>query len=548
MRLNLSFKFFLAFLATSFTIVVLMVAAMQFYVYRNFSDYIHKVEVMRLSELSVMLGREYEASNGWERLRDNPEQWHELLRPSGSAAYAEKPPSMLSGFESYLKPPPSPPQKERRAESRRDRERKFPENDTLQNGQDRRPPPDERDDTRRPPRDDRDNNPVQPALGIEHRLALFDDQKNPMIGRAESTEGHTLQEIVVRGKTVGWLGLRNQERLSDPLDMAFLKQQAQAFYIVGAFMLLLAGIVAFLLSRHLLAPVQQLIKGTRSLTSRRFDTKINIKSSDELGQLTRDFNQMAQTLDQYEQLRRQWISDISHELRTPLTILRNEVEALQDGVHEVSSTILDSLHAEILHVSKIVNDLHDLSIAESGALNFKKEPLNLLQTVRRCLEKFHNRFKEQAISIDDELGTTEDIIVTGDRDRLMQVFSNLLENTLRYTDSSGALTVSKLCANAEVVLKFADTKPGVPPECLERLFDRLYRVDPSRSRAQGGSGLGLAICKTIVEAHGGKISAHNAASGGLQIEIMLPLHKRGQKPIQKKEDAYAQQAYPHCRR
>jgi two-component system, OmpR family, sensor histidine kinase BaeS len=531
MRLNLSIKFFIAFLATSFTIVAVMVVAMQLYAYQNFSDYIHKVEALRLGELSPILGQEYQAGNGWERLRNDPQLWHELLRPRGSAAYAEKPPSMPSGFESYLKPPPPPPRAEHRDEGRRDRGRRDPVNDALQDGQDRRPPPDEQGAERRPPQDDRDRLPEQPAFGIEHRLALFDEQKLPVIGRAETAQGHTLQEITIEGKTVGWLGLRNEDHPTDPLDTAFLSQQSRAFYLVGAIMLMLAAVVAFLLSRHLLAPVQQLIKGTRGITSRKFDTRISVNSSDELGQLAGDFNQMARTLEQYEQLRQQWVSDISHELRTPLTILRNEVEALQDGVHEVNSKTLASLHGEILHVSKIVNDLHDLSIAESGALTFKKEPVNLLQAVRTCLEQFRLRFNERAISIVDGFGRAEDSIVTGDRDRLMQVFSNLLENSLRYTDSPGCLTVNSLCIGAEVVLQFADTSPGVPPDCLGRLFERLYRVDQSRSRSRGGSGLGLAICKTIVEAHGGKIRAQNAASGGLQVEITLPLHKREHKPV-----------------
>ena len=534
MRLSLTLKFFIAFLATSFTIVVVMVVAMQLYAYWNFSNYIHKVEAIRLSELSAVLSLEYEAGNGWSRLRDEPQRWHELLRPLGSAAYAEKPPSMPSGFETYLKPlqpppPPPPPPRERRGEGRRGRERGAPEDDALQDGQGRRPPPDEQSAERRPPGNARDRNPERPAFGIEHRLSLFDEQQEPVAGRAASTEGTTLQEIVSDGKTVGWLGLRKEDHPTDPLGMAFLKQQAQAFYTVGAIMLALAAAVAFLLSRHLLAPVQQLIAGTRSLTSRRFDTRIHVRSSDELGQLASDFNQMAQTLEQYEQLRRQWISDIAHELRTPLSILRGEIEALQDGIREASSQRLESLHAEVVHMSKIVSNLHDLSLAESDALHIKKEPVSLVRAVRACLQKFQGRFAEHGIGIADSLGDMDAITILGDKDRLTQVFSNLLENTLRYTDAPGSLTVNALCTNSEAVLQLADTGPGVPHEALPRLFDRLYRVDPARSRAHGGSGLGLAICKTIVEAHSGKIKAHNASSGGLQIEIVFPLQKKGWK-------------------
>ena len=521
MRLKLSFKFFIAFLATSLAIVVVMVVAMQYYARQNFADYIQKVEAIRLSELSRVLQEEYQSSNGWNRIRKNPERWRKLLRPRDSAAYAEKPPAIPPGFESSLKAPPPPP-----------REREFPEDAALRDGQDRRPPPEGPEEGRRPLRDDRDRNPEQPPLGIEHRLALFDEQKTPVIGRAESTEGHTLQEIAVDGKTVGWLGIRNEKTPSDPLDMAFLKQQARALYIVGALMLALAAVVAFLLSRHLLAPVRELINGTRSLTSRKFDTRISVNSSDELGQLAEDFNQMAQTLQQYEQLRQQWISDIAHELRTPLSILRGEIEALQDGLRQASPERIDSLHAEVVHMSKIVSNLHDLSLAESAALHIKKEPVNLVQAVRSCLQKFQGRFEERDIALADELGDAEAITIPGDKGRLMQVFSNILENTLRYTDSPGSLTVRQLCTTTDVFLQFSDTKPAVPTPSLPRLFDRLYRVDPSRSREHGGSGLGLSICKTIIEAHGGTIKARHAAAGGLQIEITLPLLKN-QTPLRK---------------
>ena len=541
MRVNLSFKFFIAFLATALAIVVIMVVAMQFYARRNFSDYIHKVEAIRLSELSPILSREFQNSNGWERLRENPQQWRKLLRPSASAAYADHPPAIPPGFESSLKAPPfsppPPPPRDSRGEDQRDRGRRFSEDAGLQDRPDRRPPPDEQEDDRRPPRDDRDRNPEQPPLGIEHRLALFDEQKAPVVGRAESTEDHTLQEIVVDGKTVGWLGLRNEKNPSDPLGLAFLKQQAQAFYIVGALMLALAAVVAFLLSRHLLAPVQQLIKGTRSLTSRKFDTRINVTTTDELGQLAEDFNRMAQTLQQYEQLRQQWISDIAHELRTPLSILRGEIEALQDGIREASSQRLESLHAEVVHMSKIVSNLHDLSLAESAALNIKREPVNLVRAVRACLKKFQSRFDERGIALVDELGDTETITIPGDKDRLTQVFSNILENTLRYTDCPGSLTLRQLCTAGEVLLQFADTVPGVPTESLGRLFDRLYRVDPSRSREHGGSGLGLSICKTIIEAHNGTIKARQAATGGLLIEIMLPFQNKANKPARKDPDS-----------
>lgn len=286
---------------------------------------------------------------------------------------------------------------------------------------------------------------------------------------------------------------------------------------------ILAAVVSFILSKHLLAPIRQLMMGTQALTSLKFETRIDVRAGDELGQLASDFNVMAQTLRRYEQMRKQWISDISHELRTPLAILRGEVEAMQDGIREMTRDTLDSLHSEVLYINKIVEDLHQLSLAEAGTLYFKNEPLNPLHVLKTALKLFQNRLTQQKITILDNLTAEQDIMVMGDSDRLTQVFSNLLENTLRYADAPGILKIWQNYSKNRLFLNFEDSGPGVPEESVERLFDRLYRVDKSRSRAKGGSGLGLAICKNIVETLGGDIRAENGASGGLRIEITLPL-------------------------
>ncbi len=213
---------------------------------------------------------------------------------------------------------------------------------------------------------------------MARRLALFDPDKQHIAGGRSRVahDDYTLQAITVDGQTVGWLGLHKKEHLANPLAVGFLSQQSHILYIIGGGILLLAAGVAFLLSRHLLAPVDKLMAGTQALMSRRFDTRIEVESKDELGQLAADFNSMAQTLESYEHMRRQWISDIAHELRTPLSILRGEIEALRDGVREVNRDTLDSLYSEARHLSEIVNDLHELSLADTGALSIKKTPID----------------------------------------------------------------------------------------------------------------------------------------------------------------------------
>ena len=323
---------------------------------------------------------------------------------------------------------------------------------------------------------------------------------------------------------VGWLGLRKHERPTHHLDVEFIRQQSQTFYAIGSVALILAFVVTFVLSRHLLAPVKELEKGTRALISRRFDTRIAVKSHDELGQLAAGFNAMAQALEKHQQTQQQWLVDISHELRTPLAILRGEIEAMQDGVRTVTRQGLDSLHLEVMHLGRIVRDLHDLSLIESR--NFSTEPaaINPLEILAETLECFRTRLNQRGIRLDMHETMEGDILILADADRLKQVFSNLLENTLRYSKVPGVLKISIEAGAGEFSASFEDSGPGVPEESLALLFDRLYRVDRARSREHGGSGLGLAICKSIVESFGGKIEASNSPAAGLKVSMVFPRH------------------------
>ena len=196
-------------------------------------------------------------------------------------------------------------------------------------------------------------------------LALFDENQEYIVGgkKARKAKKFTLSALKSNGQTIGWLGLLKIEYLSDPLMMAFIKSQSRVIAYLGGIILILAALISFVVSRHLLAPVRQLAQGTKSLSSFQFDTRIQVRSKDELGQLAEDFNRMADTLKKYEDMRRQWISDISHELRTPLSILKGEIEALQDGIRPLDQAHLESLHAEVICLSKLVSDLHELSMA-----------------------------------------------------------------------------------------------------------------------------------------------------------------------------------------
>jgi two-component system sensor histidine kinase BaeS len=232
---------------------------------------------------------------------------------------------------------------------------------------------------------------------------------------------------------------------------------------------------------------------------------------------------LAERLQQNEASRKQWIADIAHELRTPLAILRGEIEALQDGINQPDASTLASLHQEVSHLQRLVSDLYDLSMSDSGALSYRKESLDLIAVLQETLALHSTSLDEQQLSVDVKGLNQQPVLIQGDSQRLQQLFKNLLENSLRYTDKPGQLHISTQLKAGWVDILFEDSSPGVPEDALPRLFERLYRVESSRNRATGGAGIGLSICRNIVEAHGGSISAAHSALGGLEIRVHLPL-------------------------
>lgn len=196
---------------------------------------------------------------------------------------------------------------------------------------------------------------------------------------------------------------------------------------------------------------------------------------------------------------------------------------MQDGVRQPGEATLRSLHTEVLRLTKLVEDLHLLSLADCRNLRVEKAPVKPFDLLKEIVDQFRTRLEQKRIGVQLALGTDEPVILEGDADRLVQLFSNLIENSLRYTDSAGLLRIYARHTEDRLTICFEDSAPGVPEEALDRLFERLYRVDKSRSRELGGSGLGLAICKQIVEIHGGTIGAYDAPSGGLLIRIDMPL-------------------------
>lgn len=487
-KFRLAHKIFFSFFSTSLIIVGLMILILRYYVSENFSTYINKIELASFDTISQALESHYEQEQNWDRFKTNHSEWQQLLRPIIIGNYGPEP-----SFD--------PEQSNRQRKYRRRLMSQSGDLAGQESGRQR-----------------------GGMMGLGRRLTLFDNQKIPIIVSENNIaiDDYLLKALKINNEIVGWLGYKKVKQLTNPLDITFLKSQTTILYFTGTGILILAAIFSFLLSRHLLQPIKTLIQGTKNIASRQFDSRIIVNTSDEFNDLAEQFNQMSKTLENYEELRKQWFSDISHELGTPLSILKGEIEALQDGIRSPSVKNLESLHFEVNHISKIVKDLSELSLAETGAMQLNKSPINLIDILQKSINSFSHEFKANHLNIINHLNTHHNAIIDGDELRFHQVFHNLLENNLKYTQKPGSVTFESKNEGQNLVLTIKDSGPGVPDEAIDYLFDRLYRVDTSRNRKTGGTGLGLAISKYIVINHQGDISASNI-DNGLQIKITLPL-------------------------
>ena len=364
---------------------------------------------------------------------------------------------------------------------------------------------------------------AQPGNGP---LIVLDANRKTVFGSYPTDEDVNFLPIVANGKVVGFAGLLSPKHFLHPVQIQFLSQQKLALAFAAAGMVFVVLLISMPLARRLVKPIRAMAQATHDISSGKYTTRISLASSDELGQLARDFNNMALTLEKHEKDRRQWIADISHELRTPIAILRGEIEALLDGIRSVTPETIRSLHAEVLRLNRLVEDLYLLSLYDIGALTFRKENLDLVEALGDSLESYKAEFTRKGIALTNDVPEDKEVAVFADRERLNQLFANLFENSLRYTTTGGSLAVGLAQSEEQVIVELQDSAPGVPEKDLNRLFERLYRVEGSRSRTSGGAGLGLAICKNIVEAHEGTISAHQSQLGGLLIRITLPISRR----------------------
>lgn len=362
---------------------------------------------------------------------------------------------------------------------------------------------------------------MRPMSALRAPLTLLDARGHWLVG-APPPEAALRVAVVSGGHTLGYIARPALPAWIAPEEAGFRKRQRQALLRAGAIGLPIAALFAALISALVLRPIRRLSAGTAALARREFATRLEAADSDELGRLAQDFNALAAALERYDRNQRQWLADVAHELRTPLAVLRGELEAMIDGVRPAGPAQLRSMQQEVERLGGLIDDLHLLSLAESGGLRLTCEPCDLNALVLAAAARFERPLREAGFALVLQLDGA-DPGVSVDAQRMDQVLGNLLGNTLRHARAPGPARITTArTPGGTVRLCVCDGGPGVPEDALPRLFERLYRVESARSRDAGGTGLGLAICRSIVEAHGGRIEALRSAEGGLCIRIDLP--------------------------
>ncbi|GAB5469719.1 MAG: ATP-binding protein [Rhodospirillales bacterium] len=466
MHLSLSGKLFLTALALAVASVALVLVLTWLSLGRGFSEYVAQSELNRMDRLTEEL-LEYQKTDGLSSLADQPTVWAGLLH-RGLA-----PPRRLRNLEDRLEPA--------------------------------RPPP-------------------PPVRALIRRLALIGPDGQVIVGGPRAAESDIKRPLTEGSELLGWLVLAPSERLSEGIASRFVAAQGRNILFIGFGSVLLAGLAALLLGRHLSRPLTAMAKTTQGLRDGDYALRVtSVQRHDELGNLANDINALAAALEMAEAGRRRWVQDTAHELRTPLSSLRAELEALQDGVRPVDQDALARLHTQTMTLAALVEDLRALSDADGGRLSFDFRRQSLWPLVESAIADLQSRAERRDLEIVAQDRRNQDDVADLDGQRISQVLRNLISNSLAYSDPGGHLEIALTRQADALHLTLDDTPPGVTPEHLPHLFDRFYRVEGSRSRATGGRGLGLAICQAIVTAHKGTLRASASPLGGLRLEMTLPL-------------------------
>ena len=317
----------------------------------------------------------------------------------------------------------------------------------------------------------------------------------------------TIEHRVMRGSPAGVVPATATNALARRIVIALL---------IGS---VIAAIATALLTRPIVGRVTALARAVRATRNGALDQQVAVVGNDELADLARSFNAMSSDLASSEARRRQLLSDVSHELRTPLTNVIGSIEAMQDGLRTAGREELAAMHEEAMLLVRLVDDLRDVTLADAGELTLERVPIDATSAARRATEAFPPLPDRAPIVLHTP---AEPVAVTADARRLAQVLRNLLENARTHARAGTVVTLTVEATSSTVRFSVHNDGTPIPAEHLDRIWDRFYRVDGSRTRSTGGMGLGLAVVKRLVEAHGGEVAVRSSEAEGTTFSASFP--------------------------
>jgi signal transduction histidine kinase len=350
------------------------------------------------------------------------------------------------------------------------------------------------------------------------------DSKGEFLGSNYTNPEETPIELALQNQVLGRFYVIADPEAEENVA-PFLRISAsinRSLLVGGSLAIAIALVLTFFLSRRITSPVRVLAAAARRLGRGDLSQRVQVQGQGEVAELARAFDTMASNLEHTEQLRRNMVADVAHELRTPLSNIQGYLEAIRDRVMKPNAATIRSLNEEAALLSRLVNELQELSLAEAGELKLAYQAEDVSKLVRQAVSPWQPKMaaKEISLSLDLPDGLPP---VKIDWQRVNQVLHNLLENAVAYTPKGGCISVAASELDGWVEVSVADTGEGIPAEDLPNIFERFYRVDKSRARVTGGSGLGLTIARRLIEAHGGRITVESKLGKGSCFSFTLPI-------------------------
>jgi signal transduction histidine kinase len=355
---------------------------------------------------------------------------------------------------------------------------------------------------------------------------VIGDSKRQLLGMNYTDSQENPLNMTLQGQLLGELYI-SSDPTAEPYVAPFLRLATsinRSLLIGGSVAIAIALLLTFVLSRRITSPIGALAKAARRLGRGDLSQRVQLRGEGEVAALAQAFNSMAADLEHAEQLRRNMVADVAHELRTPLSNIQGYLEAIRDRVIKPDAATIHSLSEETALLSRLVNELQELSLAEAGELKLVYQAEDITKLVKQAVTPWQPKVTAKEISLSLDLPDNLPL-VNIDWQRINQVLHNLLENAVAYTHKGGTINVAAITRGDWVEVSVSDTGEGIPAEDLPHIFERFYRVDKSRARATGGSGLGLTIAKRLVEAHGGTITAQSELGKGSRFSFTLPIAK-----------------------